>query len=141
MLRLPELTLTRPKSLDAAIAILAEHGENALPIAGGTDLVPNMKHKLVTPKVVVSLASIPELEGFSVAEDGTLVIGAMVSLSALCSDERVRAGWPVLAQATGLHSSPQLRNTGPLGGTVIPDPHPPRRPSKPRRGHPVANLT
>ncbi|HJP00416.1 MAG TPA: FAD binding domain-containing protein [Planctomycetota bacterium] len=121
MLRLPSFELLRPETVEEAVRLLAEHGEDAAVLGGGTDLVPNMKHKLVTPRVVVSLASIPELEGFSVAEDGTLVIGAMASLSALCSDERVRDAWPALAQATGLISSPQLRNSGTLGGNVMLD--------------------
>ena len=65
MLRLPEFSLTQPKRLDAALALLAEHGENALPIAGGTDLVPNMKHGLFETKVLVSLADLEEMHGVS----------------------------------------------------------------------------
>ncbi|MDP6762561.1 MAG: FAD binding domain-containing protein [Planctomycetota bacterium] len=121
MLRLPAFELARPQTVEEAVALVAEHGEAAAVLGGGTDLLPNMKHGLVTPRVVVSLASIPELDALAVAEDGTLVIGATCPLAVLASDERVVAGWPALAQAAGLVASPQLRNSGTLGGNVMLD--------------------
>ncbi|MED6335159.1 MAG: FAD binding domain-containing protein, partial [Planctomycetota bacterium] len=121
MLRLPGFELARPSTVEEAVALLGEHGEAAVVVAGGTDIVPNMKHKLFTPSCVVSLAAIDELGGLSVADDGTLVIGAMCTLSTLASDEGVAASWPALAQATGLISGPQLRNMGTLGGNVMLD--------------------
>ena len=60
MLRLPEFSLERPKTIKEAIALLAEHGDKAMPIAGGTDLLPNMKHGLFEPKILVSLAEIDD---------------------------------------------------------------------------------
>ena len=77
MLRLPAFELLRPTTLDAALALLAEHGERAMPIAGGTDLLPNMKHKLFEPEVLVSLAELEELRGVRRTEDGGLALGAM----------------------------------------------------------------
>ena len=61
MLRLPAFDLHEPKSLEEALALLLEHGGDAMPIAGGTDLLPNMKHELFTPKVLVSLSGIASL--------------------------------------------------------------------------------
>jgi 4-hydroxybenzoyl-CoA reductase subunit beta len=90
-------------------------------LAGGTDLVPNMKHELFTPKLVLSLARIPELTGIRVEPDGTLVIGAMTRLDEVARDERVRAQAPALAQAAGLVAGPQLRRMGTLGGNVMLD--------------------
>ena len=120
MLRLPEFTLTRPKHLAAALALLAEHGENALPIAGGTDLVPNMKHGLFEPKLLVSLADVEELHGISETDGGGLRIGAMTTIAALAADDSTQR-YPALAQAASLISGPQVREVGTLGGNVMLD--------------------
>ena len=121
MLRLPEFQVATPESLDEAMAILAEHGERARVIAGGTDLVPNMKHELFTPDVVVSLARVPGLREVRREADGTLAIGAMTTIDAISRDADVRASAPALAQATGLIAGPQLRRMGTLGGNVMLD--------------------
>ena len=121
MLRLPTFELAEPTTAEAACALLAEHGEQAVLLAGGTDLVPNMKHELVTPKLVVSLARIPELAGLRLEPDGTLVLGAMTRLDELARDERVQRQAPALAQAAGLVAGPQLRRMGTLGGNVMLD--------------------
>ena len=121
MLRLPKFQVLTPKTLDAAAALLAEHGERAMLIAGGTDLVPNMKHELFTPDVVISLQAIPELTGIRQETDGTLVIGAMTTLATLAGDSRIVSGAPALAQAAGLVAGPQLRRMGTLGGNVMLD--------------------
>lgn len=121
MLRLPAFELAEPATLAEACALLAEHGDEAQLIAGGTDLVPNMKHELFTPKLVVSLARLRELHGIRVEPDGTLVLGAMTSLDELAHDARVRARAPALAQAASLVAGPQLRRMGTLGGNVMLD--------------------
>ncbi len=121
MLRLPKTRIERPTSVEAAVALLVEHGEHALPIAGGTDLVPNMKHGLFEPKVLVALGSIEALRRFEFLADGTAVIGSGVSLHAIATDARVQARFPVLSQAAGLIAGPQLRRMGTLGGNVLLD--------------------
>ena len=127
MLRLPEFELARPTSVGEAVALLEAHAGDAIVVAGGTDLVPNMKHELFTPSVVVSLQSIPELSGMRVdddgddGDDGTLVIGATTTLAEVAGDERVQAHAPALAQATSLIAGPQLRTMGTLGGNVMLD--------------------
>ncbi|MSR61552.1 MAG: 4-hydroxybenzoyl-CoA reductase [Planctomycetes bacterium] len=121
MLRLPQFELAQPRTLDEACALLVEHGEEAQLVAGGTDLVPNMKHELFTPKVVISLAKVAELRGVRQEADGALVLGALTTLEALAQDERVRARAPALAQAAGLVAGPQLRRMGTLGGNVMLD--------------------
>ena len=121
MLRLPKFDVASPDTVDAAVALLEEHGEEAMLVAGGTDLVPNMKHELFTPKVVVSLGNIPELTGVRRADDGTLVVGAMTTLDALAADDDVQAHAPALTQAASLIAGPQLRRMGTLGGNVMLD--------------------
>ncbi|MEX1025555.1 MAG: FAD binding domain-containing protein [Planctomycetota bacterium] len=121
MLRLPEFELLSPTTVSEVTALLAEHGEDALLLAGGTDLLPNMKHELFTPRVVISLGAVEGLRRSRVEPDGTLVIGAMTPLDTLAHDEEVRSRAPALAQAAGLVAGPQLRRMGTLGGNVMLD--------------------
>ena len=121
MLRLPKFELAKPRSVGEAVALLAEAGPSAVVLAGGTDLVPNLKHELATPELVVSLASIPELHGIRREKDGTLVVGAMTTIAEVAADALVRESAPVLAQAASLVAGPQLRTMGTLGGNVMLD--------------------
>lgn len=121
MLRLPSLEVRKPQSLQGVHALLAEHGDRAMLVAGGTDLLPNLKHKLFEPSLLVSLAGVEELRGVEALPDGTLSIGAMESLASLAEHPLVRQRAPALAQAVGLISGPQLRNMGTLGGNVMLD--------------------
>ena len=108
------------RSEDEALERLAELGDDARILAGGTDLVPNMKHELFTPEVVVALSGIEELRGMRATGAG-LAIGAMTTLDELSSSAELRAAAPVLAQAAGLVAGPQLRRMGTLGGNVMLD--------------------
>jgi 4-hydroxybenzoyl-CoA reductase subunit beta len=107
--------------LAEALDLLAEAGPEARVLAGGTDLLPNMKHELFTPGVLVSLAGVKELRGVSVTDDGGLSLGAMTPLSELSQHLEVLARAPALAQAAGLVAGPQLRERGTLGGNVLLD--------------------
>ena len=120
MLRLPEFTYHRPARLEDALALLAEHGEAAMPIAGGTDLLPNMKHRLATPAHLVALRQLPELRGIEVV-DGELRIGAAESLTTVSRHPLVLEHAPSLARAAGLVAGPQLRNMGTIGGNLCLD--------------------
>lgn len=121
MLRLPKFELRTPTSVQQALALLEEAGPDAMIVAGGTDLVPNMKHELFKPELVVSLAAVSELRGIRRDDDGALVIGAMTSLEDVAASELVRAQAPALAQACSLVAGPQLRTMGTLGGNVMLD--------------------
>ena len=120
MLRLHEYQHHRPRSLEEALALLAAHEGNVLPIAGGTDLMPNMKHRLFTPGHLVALKGLPELRGTGV-QGGELIIGAAETLSGLSRDPVVRAYAPSLASAAALVAGPQLRNMGTIGGNICLD--------------------
>ena len=120
MLRLPTFQTLRPSSLAEALALLEEHGQDALLIAGGTDLVPNMKHELFTPKTLIALGEIPELRGIHATEDA-FTIGAMTSLEDVAQAPELSAHLPALVQAAGLVAGPQLRHMGTLGGNVMLD--------------------
>ncbi len=120
MLRLPKFQLLQPRTLEEAGAMMQEHGSKALLLAGGTDLLPNMKHGLFEPEVVVALGNISDLGEIGVHSEG-ISIGAMTSLSAVAAHPELRSHAPVLAQAAGTVSGPQLRNQGTLGGNIMLD--------------------
>ena len=120
MLRLHEYRYHRPATLADAIALLAAHPGRAQAIAGGTDLVPNMKHGLFTPEHVVALRQLPELQGIA-ERAGELVIGAAESLADVAAHPLVRRHFPSLAQAAGSVAGPQLRNMGTIGGNLCLD--------------------
>lgn len=120
MLRLHPYVYHRPAALGEALDLLVTHGDDAMPIAGGTDLVPNMKHKLFTPGHLVSLRGLPELGGIARDENG-FRIGAAVSLADVAAHADVVSSLPSLARACGDISGPQLRRMGTIGGNVCLD--------------------
>lgn len=129
MLRLHPFRYHRPETVAEAVGLLAEHGEDAMPIAGGTDLMPNMKHGLFRPGHLVSLGRVRGLRGIApdagsggkAAPEGTLRIGALETLRDVAAHPVVRRSFPGLAEAAGLVAGPQLRNMGTIGGNVCLD--------------------
>jgi len=122
MLRLPSFEVVRPRTIAEAVDALHRGGEGAQVIAGGTDLVPNMKHELFTPDVVVALSDIAELVRVGIDEEtDELVLGAMTKLDTIATNPMVNERAPVLAQAASLVAGPQLRRMGTLGGNVMLD--------------------
>jgi len=111
--------LAQPTTVDEALALLAREG--AVALAGGTDLLPNVKHELVSPRLVVALGGIAALRGCERRADGALAIGALVTLDELAREPEVLARAPALAQAASLVAGPQLRRMGTLGGNVLLD--------------------
>lgn len=120
MLTLPPFQYHRPTSVAEAVALLGALGGKAKLIAGGTDLVPNMKHRLFTPEHVIGLKDIAELHRVG-ERDGALTLGAMVTIADLARDERIRAIFPSLSKAAGQIAGPQLREMGTLGGNLALD--------------------
>jgi 4-hydroxybenzoyl-CoA reductase subunit beta len=119
MLRLPPFRLLRPSTAAEAARMLADHGPDAMAVAGGTDLFPNMKRRQFTPKVLVSLGGLAEARGISV--NGGLRLGALATLADVSEHDGVAAGWPAVAVSAGLVSSPPLRNAGTIGGNLCVD--------------------
>jgi 4-hydroxybenzoyl-CoA reductase subunit beta len=121
MLRLPKFEIARPRTVSEAVTLLSEAGPSAMIVAGGTDLLPNMKHELFTPDVLVSLAGIEELRGVREDANGWITIGAMTSLADVAAHPVLSRRTPALSQAAGLVAGPQLRSMGTLGGNVMLD--------------------
>jgi 4-hydroxybenzoyl-CoA reductase subunit beta len=101
--------------------MLAQEGEQAMLVAGGTDLYPNMKRRQFTPPVLVGLRNIAELKNITGTPESGLRIGSGVTLTILAEHPLVRAHYPALAEAAGLVSTPQLRNAGTIGGNLLLD--------------------
>ena len=120
MPRLHEYTYHRPGTLSDALALLAEHAGDVMPVAGGTDLVPNMKHRLFRPGHVVALKQLRELHGIEL-RDGAVWIGAAETLTSVSRHPLVLDHFPSLAWAAGLVAGPQLRNAGTIGGNLCLD--------------------
>jgi 4-hydroxybenzoyl-CoA reductase subunit beta len=121
MLRLPKFRLEEPADVAGAVALLDEHGDDAMVVAGGTDLLPNMKHGLFEPKVVVSLRRVAGMGEVEATADGGLRIGATVTLADMAAHADVIERAPALAQAASLVAGPQLRSMGTAGGNVMLD--------------------
>jgi 4-hydroxybenzoyl-CoA reductase subunit beta len=121
MMRLPPLRYLAPATLAEAVRMLAEAGPEAQPVAGGTDLYPNMKRLQVKPAVLVGLRRIRELEEIARGEDGSLVIGACVTLTHLAVHALVKELCAPLGEAARLVSTPLLRNMGTIGGNLCLD--------------------
>jgi 4-hydroxybenzoyl-CoA reductase subunit beta len=111
MMRLPWFEYRAPKTLAEAARILAGEGPDAMLIAGGTDLLPNMKRRQMAPKVLVSLNTIPELK-----RNGG-VYGAGLTLTQIVNSKAPKA----LRQAAHLVATVHLRNMGTLGGNLCLD--------------------
>ena len=120
MLRLHSYQYHRPRTLDDAVELLSRHGESAMLIAGGTDVMPNMKHRLFTPDHLIGLSALPELRGIRV-EGSELVIGAGETLTDISLNPLVQQHARALAQAAGSVAGPQLRNMGTIGGNLCLD--------------------
>ncbi len=107
----------KPGTVAEAVAILARNGTDAAVLAGGTDLVGWMRDEIVTPKVVVDIKAIPELQAIACA-DGFLRIGAAVPFNAIRRNDDVCRHFPVLAEAAGRVGSCGLRNRATLAGNI-----------------------
>jgi 4-hydroxybenzoyl-CoA reductase subunit beta len=126
MLPLPVFDHHRPRTLDEAVALLAALGDKARILAGGTDLLPNMKHGLVEPEHLVSIGRIDELRGIGLAKADAhgperLVVGADARLAELADSLLARRVAPALAEAAASVGGPHHRAMGTLGGNVCLD--------------------
>ena len=120
MMRLPLFEFRAPRTLDEAARILDGEQTNAMPLAGGTDLLPNMKRRQQVPKTLMSLRHIESLNRVELIESGSR-LGACLTLSDIAAEPRFRNGLNALAQAASLVATPQIRNMATLGGNICLD--------------------
>jgi 4-hydroxybenzoyl-CoA reductase subunit beta len=120
MMRLPHFRFHAPQTVREAADLLASSAPgDAMLVAGGTDLVPNMKRRQQVPRALIGLRRVRELQ--SIREDDGLTIGAGVTLTELVRDDRIRRAYTGLWQAAAQVATPHLRNMGTVGGNLCLD--------------------
>jgi aerobic carbon-monoxide dehydrogenase medium subunit len=107
----------RPQSLQEAIGLLAQHGQDARVVAGGHSLIPMMKLRLAKPEQLVDLQDLRELRGIR-NEARTLVIGAMTTQHELIGSEPLAVSCPIIRETVLVIADPQVRYCGTLGGNL-----------------------
>jgi 4-hydroxybenzoyl-CoA reductase subunit beta len=120
MMRLPLFEFRAPQTVAEAVRILDGEGPEAMPLAGGTDLLPNMKRRQQVPKTLMSLQHIQGLHNVELSDSGSR-LGACVTLSEIAAERRIRYGMTALAQAASFVATPQIRNLATLGGNLCLD--------------------
>ena len=121
MMRLPRFDYRVPRTVAEAVKIMAGSGPEGQFVAGGTDLYPNMKRRQQTPRTVISVMRVPELNQVSGDGGQGLVIGASVTLTDIVENPIINRDYPVITQAARSISTPILRNMGTIGGNLLLD--------------------
>ncbi len=106
-----------PQTLEAAVGLLAEAGDNGRVLAGGTDLLVQLRAETIEPEIVVDVKRITELRTVS-PEDGGFRIGAAVTGAELGEHDGLRAAWPGVVEAAELIGSTQIQGRASLGGNL-----------------------
>lgn len=117
--RLPKLEYLAPKTIDEALSLLSQYKEKARLIAGGTDLIPQLKRREgKTPHYIIDLKDIPDLDYINYDADNGLSIGALATIKAVINSSIIRDKFGVLSQAAESMASPQVRNRGTIAGNI-----------------------
>jgi carbon-monoxide dehydrogenase medium subunit len=106
-----------PTTLDEALALLEEYGEDAKVLAGGQSLIPLMKLRFASPRALVDINGVSDL-GDLEEQDGSLHVGALVRHKACERSELLRGRWATMGDAAPLISDPIVRNLGTVGGSL-----------------------
>jgi 4-hydroxybenzoyl-CoA reductase subunit beta len=121
MMRLPKFVYRVPHEIADAVKMMGDAGPSGQFVAGGTDLYPNMKRRQQTPRTVISVTRLAELNQIKGDGRSGLAIGASVSLTDICEHPIINRDYPMVAQAARLISTPLLRNMGTIGGNLLLD--------------------
>ena len=119
MMRLPHFRYLTPRSVAEAAEVLAQAPGDTMLLAGGTDLLPNMKRRQQAPRTLLALRGVSALK--EIKNGSGLALGAGLTLTEVTRDERVRTGYAGLWQAASQVATPHLRNMGTLGGNLCLD--------------------
>jgi xanthine dehydrogenase YagS FAD-binding subunit len=117
---MPGFELYQPTQLNDALALLDRYGKDGWKMAGGNDSLSWFKERVKRPKAVIDISGIAALKGIRETSDG-VEIGALTSLTEIERNPVIRAKYRVLADAARRVASPQIRNTGTIGGNLAQD--------------------
>lgn len=111
-------TYHKPKNLEEAMGLLQRYGDKTAILAGGTDLLVELKRGLRHPAHVIDVKEVPELDCLEKTAGGEFRLGPLTTLQSLSSADALQGGWNLLAQAASKVGSWQVRNRGTLGGNI-----------------------
>jgi len=106
-----------PETIKECSDLLAEYGDKAMILAGGTDVIPLLKFKARKPVALIDIRKIDDLNEVKLTDDG-LNLGAMTRMRKLSLNKELKADYPVITEAAGRVSSMQIRNIATIGGNV-----------------------
>lgn len=115
---LPAFRILEPRTVDEACRMLDQHGPEAMIIAGGTDVIPNLQMRLFAPRVLVDVKPLGELSTIEFSPHQGLRIGATTSLTQVLETPWLWERFPVLSSAIGTIAGPLQRNMGTIGGNL-----------------------
>src|SRR6476660_6926155 len=121
MMRLPKFDYRVPREIAEAVKIMAGSGPEGQFVAGGTDLYPNMKRRQQTPRTVISVMRLAELNQITGDGKSGVTIGASMTLTDVLEHPIIIRDYPVIAQAARTLPTPILRNMGTIGGNLLLD--------------------
>src|SRR5687767_15359617 len=107
----------RARSVDEAVSLLGQHGEDAKVLAGGHSLIPLMKLRFTQPRHLIDVRRIPDLSGIRETDD-TLIIGATTTHSEVERSSVAGRRLSILAEAASQIGDPLVRNVGTVGGSL-----------------------
>jgi len=115
---LPEFNLLMPQTLPEALEMLAEGAPEVVPLAGGTNLIVDMRSGRHRPSVLMSIAGLGELRSIR-REDGHLTVGGGVTIAQVLEDPLIAQYAPVLREAAVVFANPLVRNQATIGGNLV----------------------
>ena len=117
--RLPKFEYLAPKTIAEALSLLSRYKERAKVIAGGTDVVPQLKRREIkAPQYIIDLKGIPGLDYIKYDEVGGLALGALATIHAVETSAIIQKKFSILFQAAQSMASPQVRNRGTIVGNI-----------------------
>ncbi len=118
LLSLPQFEHREVKTIGDACRLLTEYQDRAVVIAGGTDLLVLVKKRRISPRCVIDIKNIPDLDYIDYNQQGGLKIGALARLHSIASSTIVKEKFGPLAESCNKIGTPQVRNMGTIGGNI-----------------------
>jgi carbon-monoxide dehydrogenase medium subunit len=115
---LPKFRYLKASSVEDAVSLLSEHGEEARIFAGGTDLLIGLEDSTIRARYLIDIKGIPDLCTIKTDSDGTVRIGSCVTVNALLDSQALQSGMEALREAAGVLATYQIRNRATVGGNL-----------------------